>query len=63
MAQISKLIDLVLAYPNFQLGQIIDPEQANLNNLQITNKINLLIKELNKISGNDASEKVHLSLV
>lgn len=57
MAQISKLIDLVLAYPNFQLGQIIDPEQANLNNLQITNKINLLIKELNKISGNDASEK------
>lgn len=31
---------LVLPYPNFVLGSIIDPEEANENNLEIANRVN-----------------------
>ena len=37
---------MVLSYPNFTLGQIIDPDEANQNNSDITNKINEFISEV-----------------
>ena len=41
-----KINPLVLSYPNFTLGQIIDPDEANQNNSDITNKINEFISEV-----------------
>lgn len=37
-----------LSYPNFVLGQIIDPEEANQNNYEIVTKINESIGRLNE---------------
>jgi len=37
---------LVLSFPNFTLGQIIDPDQANQNNFDITNKVNEFIVDV-----------------
>ena len=39
-----KILDLSIAYPDFQLNQIIDPEQIDLNNSQMVAKINNLIQ-------------------
>ena len=44
-----KLTTLAISYPDFQLNQIIDPEQMDLNNLQIVNKINTIIKSFNEL--------------
>lgn len=44
-----KLTTLAISYPDFQLNQIIDPEQMDLNNLQIVNKINNIIKSFNEL--------------
>lgn len=41
-----KINPLVLSYPNFVLGAIIDPEEANQNNSDITNKVNEFITEV-----------------
>ncbi len=38
---------LIISYPNFTLGAIIDPEQANQNNSDIVNKTNDLIDAVN----------------
>lgn len=45
-----KLTSLAISYPDFQLNQIIDPEQMDLNNLQIVNKINNIIKAFNELT-------------
>ena len=37
---------LELSYPNFVLGQIIDPDEANQNNSDIVNKINEFVDEV-----------------
>lgn len=42
-----KLYDLAIAYPDFQLNQIIDPDQIDLNNSQMVAKINQLVKCIN----------------
>ena len=42
-----KILDLSIAYPDFQLNQIIDPEQIDLNNSQMVAKINNLIQTIN----------------
>lgn len=39
---------LEISYPNFALGAIIDPEEANQNNFEIVNKINDTVMEINK---------------
>ena len=44
-----KITTLAISYPDFQLNQIIDPEQMDLNNLQIVNKINNVIKSFNEL--------------
>lgn len=44
-----KLTTLAISYPDFQLNQIIDPEQMDLNNIQIVNKINNIIKSFNEL--------------
>lgn len=36
-----------ISYPNFVLGQIIDPEEANQNNYEFTSKINTMIEKIN----------------
>lgn len=38
---------LEISYPNFTLGQIIDPEEANQNNSEIVEKINTFIDDIN----------------
>jgi len=38
---------LVVSYPNFVLGQIIDPEEANQNNTDITSKVNEVVDGVN----------------
>ena len=42
----SEINPLVLSFPNFTLGQIIDPEQANQNNADIANKVNDFIGDV-----------------
>lgn len=41
-----KINPLQLSFPNFVLGQIIDPEEANQNNSDIANKVNEFITEV-----------------
>lgn len=41
---------LILPYPDFQMGELIDPEQHDTNNLYIEGKINELIDLINKIT-------------
>ncbi len=41
-----KINPLVLSYPTFTLGQIIDPEEVNQNNMDITNKVNEFVSEV-----------------
>ena len=36
-----------ISYPNFVLGSIIDPEEANQNNYEIVNKTNVIIEGIN----------------
>lgn len=42
-----KIYDLAIAYPDFQLNQIIDPDQIDLNNSQVVAKINQIVKSIN----------------
>lgn len=37
---------LALSYPNFVLGTIIDPDEANQNNFDIVNKINEIVSQV-----------------
>lgn len=37
-----------ISYPNFVLGAIIDPEEANQNNYEIVTKVNDIISAINK---------------
>lgn len=39
---------LQISYPNFALGAIIDPEEANQNNFELVNKINDFVAAINK---------------
>jgi hypothetical protein len=39
--------DLTISYPDFQLGQIIDPEKFDTNNGEIEDKINEVIAQVN----------------
>ena len=41
-----KINPLQLSFPNFVLGQIIDPDEANQNNSDIANKVNEFITEV-----------------
>lgn len=42
-----KILGLAISYPDFQLNQIIDPDQVDLNNAQIVDKINKVIEAIN----------------
>ena len=46
---------LVLSYPNFTLGQIIDPDEANQNNSDIANKVNEFVDEVEQALATTAS--------
>lgn len=45
------ITELRIPYPDFKLGELIDPEEHDLNNLYIQNKINLLIDFANQVTG------------
>lgn len=45
-----RLYDLAIAYPDFQLNQIIDPDQIDLNNSQMVSKINQLVGCINTLT-------------
>lgn len=40
---------LTISYPNFALGQVIDPDEANQNNREIVDKSNDIIDELHYV--------------
>lgn len=46
-----KILNLSLAYPDFQLNQVIDPDQIDLNNAQITSKVNEIASKINTLVG------------
>lgn len=41
------IVDLTISYPDFKLNDLIDPEQFDINNFEITTKINEIILESN----------------
>lgn len=45
-----RLYNLAISYPDFKLNQIIDPEQFDLNNKQIVDKINIVIRCINELT-------------
>lgn len=47
---------LFISYPEFRLGEIIDPEEANTNNADITLKVNQLVDRLNSLLGSGGGE-------
>lgn len=42
--------NLQIPYPDFEMGQVIDPEQTDLNNRYLENKINEVIRLINKVT-------------
>lgn len=44
-----KILNLTLSYPDFQLNQVIDPDQVDLNNSQIVAKVNEMGTKLNTL--------------
>lgn len=44
-----KILNLTLSYPDFQLNQVIDPDQIDLNNSQIVSKMNEIGTKLNTL--------------
>lgn len=44
-----KILNLTLSYPDFQLNQVIDPDQIDLNNSQIVAKMNEIGTKLNTL--------------
>lgn len=45
------ITELRIPYPDFKLGELIDPEEHDLNNLYLQNKINDLITFANTLTG------------
>lgn len=54
MAILSVKDELIIPYPDFQMGKIIDPEEHDLNNRYMVSKINEVIDFFNEIMGNTA---------
>jgi hypothetical protein len=57
---------LVLPYPDFKLQEVIDPEQFDLNNLNTTNKINIILTIINQLlegvtDGTSGADQVSLA--
>lgn len=55
-----------IPYPDFKLHEIIDPEQFDLNNAELQNKINAVITVLNQITdgisdGSSGADKISLT--
>lgn len=46
-----KLLPLSIPYPDFKLNEIIDPDQFDLNNASVVDKINKLVVFLNELIG------------
>lgn len=44
-----KILNLTLSYPDFQLNQVIDPDQVDLNNAQVVSKVNEISTKLNTL--------------
>lgn len=53
--------ELIIPYPDFQIGEIIDPEQHDLNNRYIENKINELVVFSNDMIGENGGEKIGIT--
>lgn len=47
---------LFIPYPEFKLGEIIDPEETNSNNADIMFKVNQIVDKLNSIFVDDGGE-------
>ena len=57
-----------IPYPDFKLHEIIDPEQFDLNNAELQNKINAVITVLNQITdsiadGSSGADKISLTAI
>lgn len=55
--------ELIIPYPDFQMGEVIDPEQHDLNNLYVQNKINEFVEFANELLGSGGAEKVQMKPV
>lgn len=49
------ITELRIPYPDFKMGDMIDPEQHDMNNLYIQLKVNSIVELCNKITGEDPS--------
>lgn len=47
---LDKILNLAISYPDFKLNQIIDPEQFDLNNKQLVDKINQIVGAINSLT-------------
>lgn len=57
-----KILNLTLAYPDFQLNQVIDPDQVDLNNAQITSKVNEIASKINTlVSGTTGASNITIA--
>lgn len=45
-----RIDDLVISYPDFKLSEMIDPEQFDMNNADIKDKVNAILTVLNQIT-------------
>jgi hypothetical protein len=62
------ITNLNISYPDFTLGEVIDPEQFDLNNLETVNKINTIISVLNTITdsitdGGSGADSISLTAI
>lgn len=49
---------VIIPYPDFQLHEVIDPDQFDLNNEAMVNKINEILEVLNAIGSGEGASKV-----
>jgi len=45
---LADITPLIISYPNFILGQIIDPEEFDQNNMEVVNKVNEIVNVTNE---------------
>ena len=56
-----QVLELVLSFPDFKLGEIIDPEEFDSNNADIVDKLNTVIQGLNRLNSNGGISTEHLA--
>lgn len=57
------ITELRIPYPDFKMGDLIDPEQHDMNNLYIQNKVNNLVDFVNALTGDIPGDQTGAELI